>query len=126
MRWKGLVALPVLVGIGLLSQGLPDLLGEVVSTALYATLVQVGFWTLSTRVNMERASWISLAWCWLLELAQLTTIPRQISGLHPLLRLIFGTSFDAKDLPAYLLGVLPLWWWFRRRGAHATPPPPGL
>ncbi len=125
MWWKGVVALPVLVGIGLLSQGLPGLLGEVVSTALYATLVQVALLALLPRLTIVRASWMSLAWCWLLELAQLTTIPRQISALHPLLRLIFGTSFDAKDLAAYLLGVLPLWWWSRRQGAP-PPSPPGL
>lgn len=98
------------------------MLGEVVSTGLYATLAQVGLWTILPRLTMERASWMSLAWCWVLELAQLTTIPAQISALHPLLRLIFGTSFDEKDLPAYLLGVLPLWWWFRRQGAK--PPSP--
>jgi Protein of unknown function (DUF2809) len=115
MRWQGLVAVPVLVGIGLLSQALPGMVGEVVSTALYATLVQVGLWTLLPGLTMGRASWMSLAWCWALELAQLTTVPRTISALHPLLRLIFGTSFDGKDLPAYLLGVLPLWWWSRRQ-----------
>ncbi len=113
MRWKGLVAIPVLVGIGLLSQKLPGMLGEVVSTALYATLVQVGLWTVVPRLKISSATWISLLWCWGLELCQLTTIPRDISALHPLLRLIFGTSFDAKDLPAYLLGVLPLWGWSR-------------
>jgi hypothetical protein len=114
MRWKGLVALPVLVGIGLLSQDLPGMLGEVVSTALYATLVQVGLWTVIPRLNISHATWMSLLWCWSLELCQLTTIPRQISALHPLLGLIFGTSFDAKDLPAYVLGVLPVWLGSRR------------
>lgn len=71
------------------------------STCLYACLRG-----LAPRARVLRTGALTLALSWAVELAQLTPGPAYLSARHPLLRLIFGTTFNAGDLPAYAAGTL--------------------
>lgn len=74
--------------------------------ALYAAMA-----VLLARFLLPTRSWrvhttLGLAWCWLVELAQLTGVPAAIGDAVPLARLVLGTTFTASDLLAYAVGAL--------------------
>nr|BFE73684.1 hypothetical protein GCM10020092_069850 [Actinoplanes digitatis] len=50
----------------------------------------------------------AVAFCWLVELSQLTGVPAALSEHSVLARLALGVRFDAADLAWYPVGVLPL------------------
>jgi hypothetical protein len=50
----------------------------------------------------------AIAFCWLVELLQLTGWPAELSERSVLARLALGVQFDASDLFWYVAGVLPL------------------
>lgn len=74
--------------------------------ALWSTCLYAGLLALRPRLSLTRATALCLLLSWLVELAQLTPGPAYLSAQHPLLRLLFGTTFSLADLPAYLLGTL--------------------
>ncbi|WP_263121075.1 DUF2809 domain-containing protein [Cellulomonas fimi] len=74
--------------------------------ALYAVMA-----VLLARLLLPGRSWrvhttLGLAWCWLVELAQLTGVPAAIGEAVPPARLVLGTTFTASDLAAYTVGAL--------------------
>jgi hypothetical protein len=77
-------------------------------TALYASMVYAGVIFLWPRIAPLPAGVIATAFCWLVELAQLTGIPAELSARSLLARLVLGIQFDWTDMLWYPIGVWPL------------------
>jgi hypothetical protein len=77
-------------------------------TALYAAVVYLGVVFIRPRINAYLAGVIALAVCWLVEAAQLTTIPATLSSYSPAIRLLVGAHFDWHDVAWYPVGIAPL------------------
>ncbi len=79
---------------------------KVLGVALGATLV---YWLVAFCApgwRPRKVAGVTLAISWAVEFAQLTPGPAALSARHVLLRMIFGTTFSAWDLPMYGGGVL--------------------
>ncbi|WP_433793509.1 DUF2809 domain-containing protein [Actinoplanes sp. CA-252034] len=77
-------------------------------TALYAAMTWAGVRFLAPRAGPLAVGAIALAWCWGVELSQLTGIPAALSAHSLAARLVLGTSFDPVDMIWYPIGVVPL------------------
>lgn len=77
-------------------------------TALYASMIYAGVFVLAPSSRPAVAAGLAIAFCWLIELFQLTGIPADLSARSLLARLALGVTFDPKDLLWYAIGVLPL------------------
>ncbi|MEV6924425.1 DUF2809 domain-containing protein [Dactylosporangium sp. NPDC051485] len=77
-------------------------------TALYASAVYAAVVFLRPAAHPLTAGAWALAWCWAVELAQLTPVPRTLSAQSILLRLVFGNAFDWTDVWWYPVGIVPL------------------
>ncbi|SCL72191.1 Protein of unknown function (DUF2809) [Micromonospora peucetia] len=77
-------------------------------TALYASMVWAGVLFLRPRLSPPAAGAIAIAFCWAVEMSQLTGIPAALSARSLLARLVLGVQFDPVDLAWYPVGVLPL------------------
>jgi len=91
--------------------------------ALYAAFGYALVVCVLPRVAPPVAGAVALAWCWAVEFAQLTPVPAALSAHGRLLRLVFGTTFNAPDLAWYAIGIAavlgPHWLvrrWAARRG----------
>ena len=73
--------------------------------ALYACLVYVIVRLFVPRASPPVVAPIALGLCWAIEFAQLTPVPANLSERSVLLRLVFGTTFNAPDLLWYAVGV---------------------
>jgi len=74
--------------------------------ALWASAAYAGVLLIRPALSLARAAALALAISWGVELLQISPIPAYLSSKHIILRLIFGTSFSVRDLPAYAVGVL--------------------
>ncbi|MFY1697270.1 MULTISPECIES: DUF2809 domain-containing protein [unclassified Solwaraspora] len=117
MRLASLAAaggfLAIALGIRLLASGdgvldSSGVLQQHSGTALYASMVYAGVFVLAPRVTPVVAGVVAVAFCWLVELLQLTGIPAALSERSVIARLVLGVQFDATDLAWYPVGVLPL------------------
>lgn len=77
-------------------------------TALYACVVWAGVVFVRPRTAPLPAGAIAVAFCWTVEVSQLTGIPAALSAHSLLARLALGVRFDPVDLAWYPVGVLPL------------------
>lgn len=77
-------------------------------TALYASMVYAGIVFAAPRIRPWAAGAIAVGFCWLVELAQLTGVPANLSERNLLARLALGVEFDPADLAWYPVGVIPL------------------
>ncbi|MEU2663658.1 DUF2809 domain-containing protein [Micromonospora sp. NPDC007220] len=77
-------------------------------TVLYACVVWAGVLFLRPRLSPPVAGAVAVAFCWAVELSQLTGVPAALSARSPLARLALGAQFDPVDLAWYPVGVLPL------------------
>lgn len=77
-------------------------------TALYASMIYAGVYVLRPRTTPLVAGAAAIAWCWAVELAQLTGIPAELSSRSLLARYALGVTFDPVDLVWYPVGVVPL------------------
>lgn len=78
---------------------------KILGVALWATLV---YWLVACTAPSWRpreVALLTLAISWGVELAQITPVPAALSARHVLLRMIFGTTFSAWDLPMYCGGI---------------------
>ncbi|GHJ44137.1 hypothetical protein Cs7R123_14790 [Catellatospora sp. TT07R-123] len=94
-------------------------------TALYASMVYAGVYLLWPRCRPWTAGAVAVAFCWAVEVSQLSGVPAYLSARSLLARLALGVQFDPVDLLWYPVGVLPLaaLHWFlstRRPAAPAT------
>lgn len=78
---------------------------KILGVALWATLVYCLVAFVAPSWRPRRVAILALAISWAVELAQLTPGPAALSARHALLRMIFGTTFSAWDLPMYAGGV---------------------
>lgn len=81
-------------------------LAKYLGVALWSTCVYCCVLVVWPRAGILRAGLLTLALSWAVEFAQLTPGPAALSSKHILLRLVFGTTFSAADLPAYAAGTL--------------------
>lgn len=72
--------------------------GQVAGGALYAVLLYALVLVAAPRTQVVAAAAGSLALCWLVELAQLTPYPAELSARSTLARLVLGSTFSAPDL----------------------------
>lgn len=77
-------------------------------TALYASMVHAGTLAVWPRLTPWAAGGVALAWCWGVEILQLTGVPADLSARSLVARLVLGASFDAVDMLWYPVGVVPL------------------
>jgi hypothetical protein len=73
--------------------------------ALYAALVYVLVVLVAHRLAPLGAAVTATAFCWLVEFAQLTPYPADLSARSGLARLVLGSTFNAPDLAWYVAGV---------------------
>src|SRR5690349_16221273 len=87
-------------------------------TALYASMVYVAIVFLAPRIRPVPAGVIAVAFCWAVEVSQLSGVPAYLSARSIVARLVLGVAFDPADLAWYPVGVVPLvivHWLVRRR-----------
>ncbi|MEH0934174.1 ribosomal maturation YjgA family protein [Micromonospora psammae] len=77
-------------------------------TALYASMVWAGVLFVRPRLAPLPAGLVAVVFCWLVECAQLTGIPAELSARSVAARLALGVQFDPVDLAWYPAGVAPL------------------
>ncbi|MEN0128062.1 MAG: DUF2809 domain-containing protein [Brevundimonas sp.] len=97
-----LVAVVLVVAAGLLaSRASFDALGDV----LYAAMACLVVLLVAPRTRRWVAGAVAGAWCFGVELAQLSPVPQELVDAVPVLRYLLGTTFAATDLLAYIAGV---------------------
>jgi hypothetical protein len=105
-RLPGAAAAILTVAVGLAVHTYGDgWLAGYVGDALYTVMVY------ALVVLVRPSIWPAVAACWALgtswavEVLQLTDIPAQLSAAVPLMRLVVGTTYNALDLVAYVVGA---------------------
>ncbi|KQR20889.1 ribosomal maturation YjgA family protein [Microbacterium sp. Leaf151] len=107
-RLVALAALVVVVAAGLVvakvlpSSAATDIAGD----ALYAVAVYTGLVLLLPRVGRLILAIAATGWCVFVELLQLSGLPVALAERIPLIALVLGTGFDARDLVVYASAVL--------------------
>jgi len=106
-RLSAVVAVPLVVaaGLGVRTVGL----GAAASAAgdlLYAVLVYALVVAVAPRWRPAVVAGTAVAVCWLVEAAQLTSIPAALADVWWPVRYVLGTSFVWTDLLLYAVGVL--------------------
>ncbi|MFG1869246.1 ribosomal maturation YjgA family protein [Micromonospora arborensis] len=103
------VAALLFLGLALLIRAVDDgALRQYSGTALYASMVWAAVLFLWPRMTPLPAGAVATAFCWLVELAQLTGVPADLSARSLAARLALGVQFDPVDLAWYPVGVAPL------------------
>ncbi|MEV0425692.1 DUF2809 domain-containing protein [Micromonospora sp. NPDC050495] len=103
------VAALLFLGLALLIRALDDgALRQYSGTALYASMVWAGVLFLWPRLAPVPAGVVATAFCWMVECAQLTGVPAELSARSLAARLALGVRFDPVDLAWYPVGVVPL------------------
>ncbi|MEU6424933.1 DUF2809 domain-containing protein [Microbispora sp. NPDC046973] len=105
-RLAALAAAVVVVAAGLAVRALP--LGVVAKYAgdlLYTLLVYALVVVAAPRARPSVVAAVALGVSWLVEFAQLTGVPAELSARSTLARLVLGTTFNAPDLFWYALGA---------------------
>ncbi|GIG86889.1 ribosomal maturation YjgA family protein [Plantactinospora endophytica] len=77
-------------------------------TLLYGSMVHAGVLFLWPRTAPVTAGAVAVGFCWLVEIAQLTGVPAELSARSLLARLVLGVQFDPTDLAWYPVGIVPL------------------
>lgn len=92
--------------LGLVTRtGLPGILGDAAGGILYAALLYLLLAFVLPGARLWRVAGAAVVVCALVELFQLTGYPTAWGTTWPPLRLVFGTTFNPWDLPAYLVGA---------------------
>ncbi|MEU8081349.1 DUF2809 domain-containing protein [Catellatospora citrea] len=108
-RLAALAAAVAVLAIALLIRALADgPLEQHSGTALYASMIYAGVFILWPRATPPVAGAVAIAFCWLVELSQLTGVPAYLSERSLLARLALGVAYDPLDMLWYPIGVLPL------------------
>ena len=94
-----------LVAVGLVVSRLDHPAADPVGAALYAAFVVALLVVVAPRAKPVVVGAAALAFCVVVELAQLTGIPAAVVEAVPVARYALGTTFVAADLLAYAVGV---------------------
>lgn len=127
MRLLTPVAALLFLGLALLIRVVDDgALRQYSGTALYASMVWAAVLFLRPRMAPVPAGTVATLFCWLVECAQLTGLPAELSARSLAARLALGVQFDLVDLAWYPAGVAPLVVLHHlvRARARPTPQPP--
>ncbi len=109
VRWVAVVLAVAALAVALTIRALAGgALEQHSGTALYASMVYAGVLFLAPRAHPALTAALAVAFCWLVELSQLTGIPAELSQRSLVARLALGVQFDPVDLIWYPVGVLPL------------------
>jgi hypothetical protein len=73
--------------------------------ALYAALVYALVVLVAPRLRPLWTAVAAVTFCWIVEFAQLTPVPADLSARSGLARLVLGSTFNPPDLFWYLAGV---------------------
>lgn len=84
--------------------GLPGVSGDAAGGILYAALLYLLLAAAAPRARSAVVAAAAVVLCIAIELFQLTPFPAQWGAHWPPLRLVFGTTFNLWDLPAYAAG----------------------
>ena len=111
-----LVTVPCGLGIRALFDGAA---AKYAGVALWATLVFFLIVLVKPELSWRRAFVVCVGISFVVEFLQLTPGPMALYRVHPAFALVFGTTFNGPDLPAYVVGagVGALVWYFRARRA---------
>ncbi|MGI5522446.1 DUF2809 domain-containing protein [Micromonospora sp. CA-259024] len=97
------------LGLALLIRAVDDgALRQYSGTALYASMVWAAMLFLRPQMAPVPAGTAATVFCWMVELAQLTGVPAELSARSLAARLALGVQFDPVDLAWYPAGVAPL------------------
>lgn len=108
-RLLALAAATAVPAIALLIRALADgPLEQHSGTALYASMIYAGVFFVRPRTTPLVAGAAAIAFCWLVELSQLTGVPAYLSERSLPARLALGVAYDPLDMLWYPAGVLPL------------------
>jgi hypothetical protein len=102
------VCVIVALGLGIRALVTNYALAQTSGTALYAAMIYAGIFVVAPATRPLVAGGMAIAFCWLVELAQLTGIPAELSAHSRLARLVLGAHFDPADLGWYAAGVIPV------------------
>jgi hypothetical protein len=80
-------------------------LAKYAGVALYAALVYALVVVLVPSLRPLWTAVVAVGFCWLVELAQLTPYPAELSARSALARLVLGSTFHPPDLFWYAVGV---------------------
>lgn len=106
-RLSAVVAVPLVVAAGLGARSVgPGAAASAAGDVLYAVLVYALVVALVPRWRPAIAAATALAVCWLVEAAQLSSIPATLADAWWPVRYVLGTSFVWTDLVLYAVGVL--------------------
>jgi hypothetical protein len=94
------------VGVSALAGPIADALGGILYAALVALLVAL----VAPGAGGVRVAGAALAFCVLVELAQLTGVPARLVEAWSPLRYLIGTTFNPWDLLAYVAGAVVVGW----------------
>ncbi len=123
-RLPALAALAVILVAGLAVRSQTGgAFAKYAGVALYGALAYAVVVCLVPRAAPVVAGAVALAWCWAVELAQLTPVPAALSARSTLARLVLGSTFNVPDLAWYAVGIAPmlgLHWVHRRRTRRAV------
>ncbi|MFJ6698898.1 DUF2809 domain-containing protein [Streptomyces sp. NPDC091272] len=104
----GAAAATIATALGVRAAGEGDFAkyaGDALYTVLWYALVVVAL----PRVRPVCAAGVALGVSWAVEFAQLTSVPADLSARSGLLRLVFGSTFNAPDLFWYAVGAVAAW-----------------
>lgn len=85
--------------------GLAGMAGDAAGGVLYAVLLYLLLAFAAPRTRCTAVAAAAVILCSAIELFQLTPWPAQWAGQWPPLRLVFGTTFNPWDFPAYAGGA---------------------
>ncbi|GHD09730.1 membrane protein [Streptomyces finlayi] len=92
--------------------------------ALYTVLLYALVVAVAPRGRPVVAAAVALGISWAVEFGQLTAVPAQLSARSGLLRLVFGSTFNAPDLFWYVVGAAGAYgvhrWWLKRDRARLS------
>ncbi|WP_329096774.1 DUF2809 domain-containing protein [Actinomadura citrea] len=97
--------------------------GAALSAAIVYTIVIF----IRPRISPLPAGSAAIAYCWLIECAQLTALPAALSQRSWLARQLLGAQFDLTDVVWYPVGAIPLvaaHWFLQARTRSQTGPTP--
>ncbi|RKR85869.1 uncharacterized protein DUF2809 [Micromonospora pisi] len=120
-RLLALASAAVFLAVALAIRAIDDgALEQHSGTALYASMVYAGVLFGWPRLAPVAAGAFAVGFCWLVECAQLTGVPADLSSRSLLARLVLGVQFDPTDLAWYPVGVVPLvaLHWFLRTSSR--------
>ena len=105
LKLAGIGALIVATGflVHFLTQGI---VSDFVGDALYAVLVYLVVSFVVVRRPSLQVAVIAILLCVAVELFQLTGVPSSLAEVFAPVRYLLGTTFNALDLVAYVVGVL--------------------